>query len=117
MQLMDLQLKELDQLGMLMAQIADLNEQAEVIKNNFKNAGEGSYEGNLYKASVSLSQRDVVDYKGIIKAFGIPMAKYDVMAALAGWNKEMTVDSKTFFESLFTKQTASIAIRVTARSK
>jgi hypothetical protein len=29
----------------------------------------------------------------------------------------MTVTSKAFFESLFTKQTASIAIRVTARSK
>jgi hypothetical protein len=95
MQLMDLQLKELDHLGMLMAQIADLNEQAEVIKNNFKNAGEGKYEGNLYKATVTLSQRDVVDYKAIMA--------------------ELAVDPALIAK--FTKQTASIAIRVTARSK
>lgn len=87
------QMKDLDRLGLLQAQIAELTEQAEVIKDAFKNAGEGKYEGDLYKATVSMSQRDVVDYKTLVSDLGITpelLAKY-------------------------TKQTVSIAIRVTAR--
>lgn len=87
------QMKDLDRLGLLQAQIAELTEQAEVIKDAFKNAGEGKYEGDLYKATVSMSQRDVVDYKTLVSDLGVTpelLAKY-------------------------TKQTVSIAIRVTAR--
>jgi len=86
-------MKDLDRLGCIQAQIAELNEQAEVIKNAFKNAGEGKYEGDLYKASVSMSQRDVVDYKTLLADLKVSpevVAKY-------------------------TKQSVSIAIRVTAR--
>ncbi len=87
------QMKDLDRLGLLQAQIAELAEQAEVIKDAFKNAGEGKYEGDLYKASVSISQRDVVDYKNLIADLGVTpelLKKY-------------------------TTQSVSIAIRVTAR--
>ena len=90
---LDAQLADLDKLGILLAQIAELEEQAEVIKNAFKNAGEGKYEGKLYKAAVSLSQRNTVDYKSLVADLGISehtLAKY-------------------------TKTTASIAIRVTSR--
>jgi len=90
---LDAQLADLDKLGILLAQIAELEEQAEVIKNAFKNAGEGKYEGNLYKATVSLSQRNTVDYKSLVADLGI---------------SEHTL-------SKYTKTTASIAIRVTAR--
>ena len=93
MQVLDLQLQDLDKLGILQAEIANLQEQAEALKDKFKNAGEGKYEGNLYKASVSLSQRNVVDYKALVENLGIPA---EVIAK-------------------FTKTTASIAIRVTAR--
>ena len=89
----DAQLADLDKLGVLLAQIAELEEQAEVIKNAFKNAGEGKYEGKLYKAAVSLSLRNTVDYKSLVAGLGISehtLAKY-------------------------TKTTASIAIRVTSR--
>lgn len=87
------QMQDLDRLGLLQAQIAELTEQAEVIKNAFKNAGEGKYVGDLYKATVSMSQRDVVDYKTLIADLNVSpelVAKY-------------------------TKQSVSIAIRVTAR--
>lgn len=89
----DAQLADLDKLGVLLAQIAELEEQAEAIKNAFKNAGEGKYEAKLYNATVSLSQRKTVDYKSLIADLGISehtLAKY-------------------------TKTTASIAIRVTSR--
>ena len=39
MQVLDIQITEVDKLGMLLAQIADLEAQAEVIKSNLKNAG------------------------------------------------------------------------------
>ena len=87
------QMKDLDRLGLLQAQIAELQEQAEVIKDSFKNAGEGKYEGDLYKATVSMSQRDVVDYKTLVSDLGVTPE----------------------LRAKYTKQTVSIAIRVTAR--
>lgn len=63
MQVIDVNLNAVDRLGMLLAQIADLEEQAEAIKNELKNAGEGHVEGALYKACVTLSQRNTVDNK------------------------------------------------------
>lgn len=121
MKVLDLQLKQfsqldqLDQLGMLQAQIAQLEEQAEAIKDAFKNAGEGKYQGNLYEASVSLSQRKTVDYKKLIESFGLSTTHYQLAATQQGWNADMTDDAKTFLEDRVTKTSASIAIRVTAR--
>jgi len=87
------QMKDLDRLGLLQAQIAELTEQAEILKDAFKNAGEGKYVGDLYKATVTMSPRNVVDYKTLIADLNVSdelIAKY-------------------------TKQSVSIAIRVTAR--
>lgn len=72
MQLLDIQITKVDQLGMLLAQIADLEAQAEVIKNNLKNAGEGHVEGNLYKSCVTLSQRKTVDNKAVFAELNVP---------------------------------------------
>ena len=71
MQVLDLQITKVDQLGMLLAQIADLEAQAEVIKNELKQQ-EGHIEGNLYKACVTLSQRKTVNNKAVFAEANVP---------------------------------------------
>ena len=71
MQVLDLKITKVDQLGMLLAQIADLEAQAEVIKNELKQQ-EGHIEGNLYKACVTLSQRKTVDNKAVFAEANVP---------------------------------------------
>ena len=92
MQVLDIQITEVDQLGMLLAQIADLETQAEEIKNKLKQ-NEGSIEGNLYKSCVTLSQRKTVDNKAVFAEANIPA---DLIAK-------------------HTKTTAVITLKVTAR--
>ena len=60
MQVLDLQITKVDQLGMLLAQIADLEAQAEALKTELKQE-EGHIEGNLYKACVApLEKLDII---------------------------------------------------------
>lgn len=92
MQVLDIQITEVDQLGMLLAQIADLESQAEEIKNKLKQ-NEGSVEGNLYKSCVTLSQRKTVDNKAVFAEANVPA---DLIAK-------------------HTKTTAVITLKVTAR--
>jgi effector-binding domain-containing protein len=92
MQVLDIQITEVDQLGMLLAQIADLEVQTEEIKNKLKQ-NEGSIEGNLYKSCVTLSQRKTVDNKAVFAEANIPA---DLIAK-------------------HTKTTAVITLKVTAR--
>ena len=92
MQVLDIQITEVDKLGMLLAQIADLEAQAEEIKNKLKQ-NEGSIEGNLYKSCVTLSQRKTVDNKAVFAEANIPS---DLIAK-------------------HTKTTAVITLKVTAR--
>lgn len=83
--LLDIKLTQVDQLGLLLAQIADLEAQAEAIKNELKNGDEGSIEGSLYKATISLSQRTTVDSKGVFKEYNVPtelIAKYSKTTAV-----------------------------------
>lgn len=87
------QMQDLDRLGLLQAQAAELNEQIEQLKDVFKNAGEGKYEGDLYKATVTLSERATYDYKQMVADLGIT-----------------TEQLQKYYKS-----TASISIRVTAR--
>jgi hypothetical protein len=93
MQVLDIQITDVDQLGMLLAQIADLEAQAEIIKNNLKNAGEGHVEGNLYKSCVTLSQRKTIDNKAVFAEANVP----------------------TDLIEKHTKTTAVITLKVTAR--
>lgn len=93
MQVIDVNLNQVDRLGMLLAQIADLEEQAEAIKNVLKNGDEGHIEGALYRACVTLSERKTVDSKAVFAEANVPaelIAKY-------------------------TKTTAVISIKVTSR--
>jgi hypothetical protein len=92
MQVLDIQITEVDQLGMLMAQIAELETQAEVIKNKLKQ-NEGHIEGNLYKSCVTLSQRKTIDNKAVFAEANVPA---DLIAK-------------------HTKTTAVITLKVTAR--
>ena len=78
MKAIDIQLSKVDQLGLLMAQIADLEKQADAIKNELKQQ-EGHIDGNLFKACVTLSQRATVDNKAVFAEANVPaelIAKY-----------------------------------------
>lgn len=72
----DLPLASVDQLGMLLAQIAELEAKADAIKDSLKDAatsGSGNvFEGNLFKATVVEANRRVTDWKAIAKVFNIP---------------------------------------------
>ena len=87
------ELTAVDRLGLLLAQIADLEEQAEAIKNELKSGAEGVVEGNLFKANVILCQRSTVDNKAVYKALNV---SDDLLAK-------------------FTKTTAVITVKVTSR--
>ena len=93
MKTLDIVITDIDRLGMLMAQAADINEQIDALKDSIKNRGEGNYEGSLYKANVKLSQRKVVDYKTIIAELNVPSNLVDA----------------------HTTTTASITLKITAR--
>ena len=84
MKAMDIQLNQVDQLGMLLAQIANLETQADVIKNQLKQT-EGHVEGNLFKACVTLSQRATVDNKAVFAEANVPaelISKYTKTTAV-----------------------------------
>lgn len=59
-----------DQLGMLLAQIADLTKQADAIKDSMKEVCTSSdvkvFEGSLFKSTYIESNRAVVDYKKLL---------------------------------------------------
>ena len=75
----DLNLNQVDLLGNLLAQIADLQKQAEVIKDSIKDSasagGDKIVEGALFKATYIESNRSVVDYKKLLKDLGISAEK------------------------------------------
>jgi hypothetical protein len=70
----DIQLSQIDELGILSAQIADLSAKAEAIKDALKDVatddGTKVFEGNLFKATVIEANRKVVDYKSLLAELG-----------------------------------------------
>lgn len=64
-----------DNLGELLAQIADLTKQADAIKDAIKDnasaGGDKVVEGDLFKATYIESNRSTVDYKALCAALGI----------------------------------------------
>jgi len=72
----DIALLEVDQLGLLLAQIAELTKQADKIKDDIKEVatllnGDKVIAGNLYKATVVESNRNTVDYKKLCADLGV----------------------------------------------
>jgi len=90
-------LTNIDALGSLLAQIAELQAQADAIKDSLKDqaslSGERVFEGELFKATYVESNRSTVDWKAISKALNIPA---DLIAAN-------------------TKTTAVFSVKVTSR--
>ena len=79
-----------DRLGVLLAQIADLTEQADAIKDAIKRGGQ-SVEGSLFKATLVDSDRKIFDKEFFIKDQGADV--YDA----------------------YTKNTVSVSVRVSSR--
>ena len=71
----DISLTQVDVLGNLLAQIAELTKQADAIKDGIKDAasagGDKVVEGNLYKATYIETNRSVVDYKKLCADLGV----------------------------------------------
>jgi len=67
--------QDVDTLGALLAQIADLTKQADAIKDSIKDSasagGDKVLEGDLFKATYIESNRSTVDYKALCAALGI----------------------------------------------
>jgi hypothetical protein len=72
----DIALTQVDTLGFLLAQIAELTAKADAIKDQIKDSatagGAKVIEGNLYKATVVEANRKVTDWKAIAKVCNIP---------------------------------------------
>ena len=70
----DIALTQVDELGLLLSQIAELTKKADAIKDTLKDAatagGSKVVEGNLFKATVVESNRKVVDYSALIAELG-----------------------------------------------
>lgn len=84
-------LGDVDQLGLLKAQIADLTKQADTLKASLIARGVGGYDGALFRATVAEVSRDFID------------------ADLA----RKVLDKKTLAK--ITKTCSTYAVRVTAR--
>ncbi len=85
MNMNEIQLSKIDELGLLQAQIADLEAKAKKIADEIKNIGEGQYEGSLFKGCVTLSQRPTVNNKAVYKAADVPadlIAKHTTYTAV-----------------------------------
>jgi hypothetical protein len=83
-------LNNIDTLGALLAQIADLEKQANAIKDDLKDSatapgGSKVFEGDLFKATVVESNRSTIDWKQLSADLGISadvLAKYTKTAAV-----------------------------------
>jgi hypothetical protein len=76
MNAIDISLTQIDELGLLLAQIAELTKKADKIKDELKDkataGGAYVYEGNLFKATVTEANRKVTDWKAIAKVCNVP---------------------------------------------
>lgn len=68
-------LNSADQLGTLLAQIAELTKQADKIKDDMKDVaskgGDKVFEGSLFKSTYCEANRTVIDYKKLIADIGV----------------------------------------------
>ena len=55
----------IDALGEVKAQIANLEAQEKALRDQIAARGEGAYEGELFRASVSITERESIDWKAI----------------------------------------------------
>lgn len=89
MNVTEIALNQVDELGMLLAQIADLTAKADAIKDSIKDAatsgGDKVYEGAMYKATFMESNRSTIDYKKLCSDLGVStdvLSKYTKVTAV-----------------------------------
>jgi hypothetical protein len=80
---------QIDTLGSLLAQIAELTKRADEIKAEIKEeaslSGQKSFEGDLFRAAYIESNRSTVDWKALAKELAIPadlIAKHTATTAV-----------------------------------
>ena len=107
----DLNLNSVDTLGVLQAQIKDLTDQADAIKDGIKESasagGAKVVEGALFKATYIESNRSTVDYKKVLAA---------LTALLQEQNKE--IDANKIVAGLVASSTntsAVFSVKVTSK--
>jgi hypothetical protein len=77
MKLIDINVTAADELGLLLAEIADLEKRADAIKASMKDkataqGGDSVFDGAMFCAKVVEANRKVTDWKAIAKACNIP---------------------------------------------
>jgi len=87
--LSNIQYASVDTLGALLAQIAALTKEADLIKDALKDQASLTdnkvFEGALFKATVSATNKQVIDYKTLINDLGVDaetIAKYTKITAV-----------------------------------
>lgn len=107
----DIPLTQVDTLGMLLAQIAELTAKAEAIKDGIKDSasagGAKVVEGALFRATYIESNRSTVDYKKVLAA---------LIVLLQEQNKE--IDANKIVAGLVASNTntsAVFSVKVTSR--
>ena len=54
-----------DHLGEIKAQIAELEAREKAVRDEIASWGKGAYEGDLFRATVSIAERELVDWKAV----------------------------------------------------
>jgi hypothetical protein len=70
--LVDIKATQVDTLGLLLAQISELQAKADLIKEDLKLQGKGAYNGSMFKATVIVSNRTNVDFKQVFAECSVP---------------------------------------------
>jgi hypothetical protein len=70
--LVDIKATQVDTLGLLLAQISELQAKADLIKDDLKAQGQGAYNGSMFKASVIVSNRSNIDFKQVFAECSVP---------------------------------------------
>ena len=120
----DLQTNSIDTLGLLLAQIKDLTDQADKIKDGIKDVaslgGAKVVEGAMFKATYVEANRTSIDWLGLIAAkIGVEIA--DKEEAKDSWKKvavKLGFDAKEELPKAIadnSKTTAVFSVKVTSR--
>ena len=87
--LSNIQYASVDTLGALLAQISALTKEADLIKDTLKDQASLTdnkvFEGALFKATISATNRQVIDYKTLVNDLGVDaetIAKYTKITAV-----------------------------------
>jgi hypothetical protein len=111
----DIQLTEVDTLGNLLAQIAELTKQADKIKDDIKDSaskgGAKVVDGNLFKATYIEANRSSTDWLALVATKLGVEADWKKVAVKIGYEEQDV--SKAIADN--TKTTAVFSVKVTSR--